>query len=150
MRYPQKWCRRINNQSGWRWCDGTSEDVGNLGVSIENGWTKREGSKKGRSNWIWLKKVEHVFGRLLKVSFLGEAWEGNFFREEINGENVSFGIGVWEITLPATVVRKGRANVPANLTVLAKGSAIVVRNMGNDASTTRSKGGPIEIEMAKE
>ena len=114
------------------------------------GGPNARGAKRGKSDGIWLKKVEHVFGRLLKVSFLGEAWEGNFFGEEINGENVSFGIGVWEITLPATVVRKGRANIPTNLTVLAKRSTIVVRNVGNDASTTRSKGGPIKIEMAKE
>lgn len=149
MRHPRKWCRRINNQSGRWWIDGTAEDVGNLCIGIEDGRTKRKRSKKRRNNWIWLEKVKHVFSRLLEVSFLGEAREGNFFGEKIDRENVSLGIGVGKITLPATVVRKGRANVPANLAVLAKGSAIVVGNMGNDAGTTRSKGGPIEIEVTK-
>jgi hypothetical protein len=107
--------------------DSTTENGGEFGVCVEDGSTEREGRERWRLRRRGLKKMEHILGGLLEIQFGGKAWNGDFFGEKIDRENVTCGIGVGEVALPAPVVFEGRPDIPTDLTVLSEGGASVMR-----------------------
>ena len=106
--------------------DGTTKDVGDASVSVEDGWTKGERIvERGRGRLLVAQQVKHVLGSLAEIIFAREFGKRNFFGEEIDFEYVSFVHRVLEVALPTTVVFQGGTNIPADLAVFAKGGASV-------------------------
>jgi hypothetical protein len=130
--------------------DGTTKDVGDFGESVENRGTKRK-RRVGCIGWRRRSGQEtiHVFGGLFEEIVASEGGEGNFGREEIGFEDVSFLEGFWNVDLPATIMFRGGANVPANNAVFTKGSAGVGRNMCNNTSAGGSNRCPVEVIIAE-
>ena len=82
---------------------GTTKEGSNFSKGIEDGGLKRKGgSCVGRNRGP--KEVQHVFSCLLEISFRSEGGEGNFFKKEIDGENITFHHGVGEIALVTAIM----------------------------------------------
>lgn len=94
--------------------------------------------------------MEHVFSSLLEILFTSELGKGDFFGKEVNFEDITLLHGVFEIAAKATIVFRGRPDIPANFAMLAKGGASVGREMSNYASARRRKRSAIEIKVAEE
>jgi hypothetical protein len=65
--------------------------------------------------------VKHIFCRLFEVVIARELRKRNLFRKKINFQDITFMKGVLEVALPASIMLKGRSNVPSNLSMLTKG-----------------------------
>ncbi len=116
---------------------------------IENWRTKSEiESRRGRRRS--LEKMKHVFGSLLEIILGGEGRKGNFFREEINSEYVTFRHGIGKVALVAPIVFKRGPNVPANLAVLTECGTRSSTDVGDNSGAKRSNGCSIEIVVAEE
>jgi hypothetical protein len=94
--------------------------------------------------------MKHIFSSLLEIIFGSELGERNFFREEIDSENVTFGHSIREVALVAPIVFRRGTNIPTNLAVLAKGSTRVSTSVSDDFGAKGSNGSAIEIVVAKE
>ena len=127
--------------------NGPTKNLCDAREGIEDGRTKFNRRVSGGER---LQKSEHVFGRLLEVGFTGQGREGDFFREEINFENVPFMHRVREIAAVAAIVFEGWANVPSNFTVLTKSGARIGGNVGNNFGAEWGKRSAIVVEVAEE
>ncbi len=109
--HPRRWYwgrdRREYNIGGWGcwWLDGTSENISDFGVGVEDGGSESERIGRGRVvRKVTGQQVEHVFSGLFEVDVAGHRGEDNFFGEEIDLENITFMHGVGEVAFPASVV----------------------------------------------
>ena len=137
-------------RSGWERLDGTTKDVGNSSVCVEDGWTEGERIvRKGSSMLLMVQQVKHVLGSLSEIIVSREFGKGNFFGEEIDLEYVSFMHRVLEVALPTTVMFKGGTDLPANLAVFAKGGASVGGGVCYDLSAHGGKWCTIEIVVSE-
>ena len=132
----------------WRGRNGAAKYGSNFGKGIEDGGTEREraGSVIG---FGCLEQVKHVFSSLLEIVSCGDFGKRYFFREKIDGEDVTLLHCVGEVAFVAPVVLGRWSDVPTNLAVLAKSGASFSSNMGNDFCARRSKRNAIKIVVSK-
>jgi hypothetical protein len=93
-----------------------------------------------------LEESEHVCGGLSRVVVSGGFGEGNSVWELINGESISDAKGAWNVTFMATVIFRGRTNIPTVNAVGCHVVALVRRDMDNDACTCRCQGALVEVK----
>ena len=86
----------------------------------------------------------------MEISLGSEFGKGDFFREEVNSENITFFHRIGKVTLVASIVFWRWANVPTNLAVLTKGGTGLGSHMCNYFGARRCDGYSIEIVVAKE
>jgi hypothetical protein len=93
--------------------------------------------------------VKHVFCRLFEIVVARELRKRNFFREKINFENIMLMEGVLEVALPASVMLKGRSNVPSDLSMCTKWGTGIRGCMGHNLGAHGCKWCPIEVKLIK-
>ncbi len=93
--------------------------------------------------------MKHILCGLLEIVSVVDFGRGNFFREEIDSENVTFFHGIGEVTLVAAIVLKRGSDVPANFAMLAKCSTRFGTDVGHNFGARRSNWRSIEIVVTK-
>jgi len=94
--------------------------------------------------------VEHVFCSLLEVFFASESRKRDFLRKEIYLEDIPFCHGVFEVAFPASIMLKGRANVPPDLAVFSVGRSCLGGGMSDDSCSLGCQWRSVEVEVPKE
>jgi hypothetical protein len=117
--------------------------------NVENGRAKKAIEVWRSRRWSF-EKMKHIFSGLLEIIFGSELWERNFFREETDSENVTFGHSIWEVALVAPIVFRRGADIPTNLAVLAERSARFSTNVSDYFGAKGNNRSSIEIIVAKE
>ena len=79
----------------------------------------------------------------------GEGGPPDFGGEEICFEHVSLLHGVGNVDFPTAIMFRRGANIPADNTVFAEGSACIRSKVGHDASARGSDGGSIKVVVSK-
>ncbi len=104
-------------------------------------------------NW-WCRGVlqegKHVGGSLSEVLIGADFWERDGVREPIDGEGVTDAESGWDVTLVASVMLGGWANVPAVNTVWSHVVALVRCDVDDDAGAGRGERALVKVEGAVE
>ena len=93
--------------------------------------------------------MKHVFRSLFEIVGARELRKRKFFREKINFEDITLVEGVLEVALPASIVLKGRSNVPTNLSMCTEGGTGICGCMGHNLGAHGCKWCPVEVKLTK-
>jgi len=86
---------------------------------------------------------------LFEIVVARELRKRNFFREKINFEDITLVEGVLEVALPASVVLKGRSDVPSNLSMCTEGGTGIRGCMGHNLGAHWCKWCLVEVKSTK-